>query len=58
MSQTKNKNIYYFLWKSQEGETMQSPFFSNRSETNAEKQLVESLFKGEIISKTLVKTDE
>ena len=53
-----NKNNYYFIWEDTKGEQMQSPYFPNRSETNAEKQLVKSLFKGKIIGKTLVKTDE
>jgi hypothetical protein len=52
------KNNYFFFWETKEGEKMKSPFFTNRSDTNFEKQLVEEVFKGKVISKTLVNTDE
>lgn len=57
MSKT-NKNSYFFTWENSEGEKMQSPFFSNRSDANSEKQIVESVFNGKITSKTLVKPNE
>ena len=55
MSKTKNKNGYFFTWETTEGEMMESPIFTNRTEANLEKDMVVSLFKGKITSKNLIK---